>query len=310
MGPQPVSADEIIAELAARQHRIVARCQLMALGLSSKQIRRRIEQRRLFPLYRGVYAVGTPDPGPMGRLLAAVLACSEDAVLSHRSAAVHHGLLGREAGPVHVAVPRRRGTSPRPGIRLHCLPSLLPFDVRRRHGIPTTTVERTLVDIAATDPKDLKRAVEQAFVGKLIGRTRMAETLERASGQPGTSQLRRELAGLLPQLQFTRSELERKFLKMLKQANLPTPTVNRHQETHRVDFHWPDKALIVETDGRGIHDNPHAFEEDRARDLDLELAGVHVIRLSWRQVAEQPDRIAALLAARLGATPNRSRSMP
>ncbi len=74
-----------------------------------------------------------------------------------------------------------------------------------------------------------------------------------------------------------------------------------------MDFHWPAHKLVVETDGRGIHDNPHAFEADRARDLDLELAGLRVIRLSWRQVDEQPGRIAALLAARLEATPSRSR---
>jgi very-short-patch-repair endonuclease len=296
MGPQLVSADEIIPRLAERQHRVVARCQLLAAGVSSKQIRRRVENHRLFPLHRGIYAVGTADPGPPGRLMAAVLACGHGSVLSHRSAAVHHGLLRQQAGPVDVTVPRRRGTSKRPGIRLHTSPSLLPLDTTRRHGIPCTTVERTLIDIAASQPKELSRAVEQAFVKKLIGRTRMAEAIERAPGRQGTNQLRRELAGLLPQLPFTRSELERRFLKMLKRAHLPEPVVNHHEQTHRVDFHWPEAGLVVETDGRGVHDNPHAFEEDRRRDLDLELAGLHVIRLSWRQVAEEPDRIVELLA--------------
>ena len=156
--------------------------------------------------------------------MAAVLAVGDDAVVSHLSAAAHHGLLRAQRGPVDVAVPRERGGSPRRGIRLHCLPSLLPLkDVTRRHGIPTTTVERTLVDIAASDPKHLERAVEQAFVRKLIGRTRMAETLERATGQPGTAQLRRELAGLLSQLPFTRSELERRFFKLVRTASLPRP---------------------------------------------------------------------------------------
>ena len=299
MGPQLVSPDEIIASEAARQHRVVARCQLLAAGLSTKQVRTRVAQHRLFPLYRGVYAVGTPDPGPSGRLFAAVLACGHGAVLSHRSAAVHHGLLSREAGPVDVTVPRRRGSSPRRGIRLHCSPSLLRLDTTRRHGIPCRTVERTLVDLAALQPSELKRAVDQAFVRKLIGRTRMADALDRAAGRHGTAHLRRELAGLLPQLPFTRSELERRFLRMLERANLPLPTVNRRTETHRVDFHWPADGLVVETDGRGVHDNPHSFEEDRRRDLDLELAGHHVIRLSWRQVDEQPGRIAELLAIRL-----------
>ena len=293
-----------MAEIAARQHRVVARQQLLAAGLSPGQIRQMLEGHRLLELHRGIYAVGTPDPGPSGRLIAAVLACGDGAVLSHRSAAVHHGLLRHKAGPVEVTIPRSRGPSPRRGIHLHCSPSLLPLDTTRRHNIPCTTVERTLVDLAATHPKELKRAVDQAFVKKLIGRTRMAVALERAQGRIGTPHLRRELAGLLPQLSLTRSELELRFLQMLKKANLPEPLVNRHRETHRVDFHWPANDLVVETDGRGVHDNPHSFEEDRRRDLDLELAGHRVIRLSWRQVKEEPGRIAELLAMRLAQSPS------
>lgn len=307
MERQLVSAWDIVAEIAARQHRVVARCQLLAAGLSAGKIRRMVENHQLVELHRGVYAVGTADPGPLGRLMAAVLACGEGAVLSHRSAAVHHGLLRQKAGPVDVTVPRRRGASKRTGIRLHTSPSLLSVDTTRRHGLPCTTVEQTLIDLASSDLTELNRAVEQAFVKKLIGRTRMAEALERASGRRGTAQLRRELAGLLPQLPFTRSELERRFLRMLNRANLPEPVVNRHQETHRVDFHWPAAGLVVETDGRNVHDNPRAFEEDRARDLDLELAGHHVIRLSWRQVKKEPDRIARLLTSRLAPTSSRAR---
>jgi very-short-patch-repair endonuclease len=91
---------------------------------------------------------------------------------------------------------------------------------------------------------------------------------------------------------------------MLRTARLPDPVVNRHREAHRVDFHWPATNLVVETDGRGVHDNPHAFEEDRRCDLDLELVGHRVIRLSWRQVKEEPARIAELLAMRLAQSPS------
>jgi very-short-patch-repair endonuclease len=143
--------------------------------------------------------------------------------------------------------------------------------------------------------------VDEAFVKKLIGPTRMQEAFDCAKGRAGTTELTRLLAGLLPELPFTRSELERRFVKLIASANLPMPIVNRHREEHRVDFHWPASKLVVETDGRGIHDNPYAFEEDRRRDLDLQLADWHVIRLSWRQVAEQPERVLALLRKRVTA---------
>ena len=58
--------------------------------------------------------------------------------------------------------------------------------------------------------------------------------------------------------------------------------------------------MVVETDGRGSHNTQIAFERDHRRDLDLELAGWHVIRISWRQLLEQADRVTAALRARLG----------
>lgn len=70
---------------------------------------------------------------------------------------------------------------------------------------------------------------------------------------------------------------------MVLDADLPAPIVNRHREGHRVDFAWPRAELVVETDGRATHDNPYAF---------------HVIRLSWSQVVDEPERVRKLLCRR------------
>ena len=272
----------------------MGRRQLLAAGLGAGMIRHRVEAGRLFRLHPGVYSVGTADPGPLGHLLSAVFASGEQAVLSHRSAAVLCRVLEAKPGPIDVTVPGKK-TRLRNGIHRHSTRNLPPAETTTRLRIPCTTVERVLIDLAATRSPELERAVEQAFVNRLIGRTRMQAALNRANGRAGTGELKRLLAGLLPQLPFTRSELERRFLKLVANNNLPMPIVNRHREAHRVDFHWPASKLIVETDGRGVHDNPYAFEEDRRRDLDLELAGWHVIRFTWRQLAEQPERVLALV---------------
>ena len=300
MGPQREAPDLLIARLARRQHRVVGRRQLLAAGLGAGMIRHRVEAGRLFQLHPGVYSVGTADPGPLGHFLSAVFASGEQAVLSHRSDAVLWRLLEPKPGPIDVTVPGKK-TRVRGAIRRHSTRNLALAETTTRLRIPCTTVERVLIDLAATRSPELERAVEQAFVNKLIGQTRMQDALSRATGRTGKAELRRLLAGLLPQLPFTRSELERLFLKLVANNKLPMPIVNRHREAHRVDFHWPPSKLIVETDGRGVHDNPYAFEEDRTRDLDLELAGWHVIRLTWRQVAEQPERVLALLRKRLTA---------
>src|SRR5688500_15763525 len=100
--------DPVIARLAARQHRLVGRKQLLRAGVGSEAIRHRVASNRLFAVHRGVYSVGIEDPGPYGRLLAAVLACGEGCVLSHRSPAVLWRLLGETPGPVEVTVPGKR----------------------------------------------------------------------------------------------------------------------------------------------------------------------------------------------------------
>ncbi|MGH2763210.1 MAG: DUF559 domain-containing protein [Thermoleophilaceae bacterium] len=295
--------DAVIARLAARQHRVVARHQLLAAGVGSKAIRHRLENDRLFPLHRGVYAVGTPEVGRLGRWLAAVLACGEDAVLSHSSAAALWGLFRPGPGPVHVLIPGS-GSARRPGIRVHATRSLPSAELTRRSGIPCTSVERTLIDVANGSPSQLERAVEQAFALRVIGRTRMRDALARAEGRPGVPHLQRLLGRLIQDLPLTRSEFERRFLALVRDAEIPAPRVNRHRATHRVDFQWRDASLVVETDGRATHDTPYGFHSDRERDLDLELAGWHVIRLSWWQVVEQPQRVVALLRARLTTGPS------
>jgi very-short-patch-repair endonuclease len=158
-------------------------------------------------------------------------------------------------------------------------------------------VERTLIDLAR-DP-GLERALEQAYALRLIGRTRMAEALDRAKGRAGVSELRKRMSRLIDDLPLTRSELERRFLTLVAEHALPAPEVNRRKASHRVDFLWRERDLIVETDGRATHDNPYAFPEDRKRDLDLELADVHVLRFSWWQITDDAERVARLLRRRL-----------
>jgi very-short-patch-repair endonuclease len=227
-----------------------------------------------------------------------VLACGEDAVLSHVSAAVLWGLRRERPGPVHVTVPGRHSAK-RAGIVVHATRSLPSAEIRTINRIPVTGVERTLVDLARE--ADVERMVEQAYAMRLIGPTRIREALARANGKRGTRRLRLLFARLSDDLPMTRSELERRFLRLVEQADAPKPQVNRHHATHRVDFAWPDRHLVVETDGRTTHDNPYAFHTDRARDLELELADLHVIRLSWWQVTGEPERVSALLRRRLGS---------
>jgi hypothetical protein len=217
--------DEQIARLAARQHGVVARRQLVAAGATEGAIRHRLAAKRLHPVHPKVYAVGHPRLLPYARYMAAVLACDAGAVLSHRDAAALLGLLAAGSGLIAVTTPRCIMRQV-PGIVVHRSRSLPADETTTREGIPCTTFARTLVDLAGCEPeRRLRRVLEQSLVLRLFDLQAMNTTLERARGRTGTATLRRLLAEVADEPPFTRSELERIFLELVCRANLPPPVV-------------------------------------------------------------------------------------
>src|SRR2546423_6748271 len=158
--------DRQIAALATRKHGVVARRQLVALGLGPGAIDHRVARGRLHPVHRGVYAVGHPRLTARGLWMAAVLACGPGALLSHRSAAALWGFQSTAAMRIDVSAPGRRG---RPGIVLHRVGSVHDEDRGKCHGVPVTAVPRTLLDLAGlVSPDQLPRALEQAARPQLL----------------------------------------------------------------------------------------------------------------------------------------------
>jgi very-short-patch-repair endonuclease len=221
-------------------------------------------------------------------------------VLSHRSAAALWDLRAAPFGAIEVTKPR--GAHRRPGIVVHTSRDLDIENVTTRRQIPCTTVARTLLDLAGVfGARTLLRTIEQAMVLRLFDRREVDAVLTRSSGRRGAATLRHLMQRLTGEPALTRSELERRMLEIIREANLPMPVVNGLVEGYEVDFHWAEHRLIVEVDGRSVHDTAIAFERDRRRGLDLELAGWHVIRLTWRQVVETPEKVVSLLFRRLRA---------
>lgn len=197
-----------------------------------------------------------------------------------------------------MTIPRGRSHLRR-GIAVHEARSLDPPESTSRRRIPCTSVARTLLDLAGTVPRrTLDRALEQAQIVRLFDLAAVKAVLANARGRPGAAALRAALASLPDEPVLLRSELERRFLELARRAGLRPPVVNGMVEGYEVDFHWPAERLIVEVDGYATHGTRAGFERDRQRDLDLALAGRQVIRLSWRQITESPERVAAVLRER------------
>ena len=99
---------------------------------------------------------------------------------------------------------------------------------------------------------------------------------------------------------LTRSEAERLLLRLIRAAQLPEPQANARVAGFEVDFLWPEQKVIVEIDGFAFHGHRAAFERDRQRDMVMRDAGYEVIRVTWRQLVEQPLRVIAHIARALG----------
>jgi predicted transcriptional regulator of viral defense system len=289
-----------IAVLADRQHGVVTRAQLVAMGLGTDAIDWRVRRGRLHVLHRGVYAVGHRRLTRRGHWMAAVLAAGPGAVLSHRPAAALWDLRASERSRPVVSTPR---WCCRPGIAVHRA-RLEPDEITEVDGIPVTTVARTLLDLAAVLPRpQLERATERAEALRLTNVVPIDALLERHRGHRGTAALREIVKGRM-QATLTRSELEDRFLTFLDAYGLARPEVNADLNLDgrwfEVDFLWRDQHLIVELDGHQTHGTRAAFERDRERDRILQVHGWRIVRITWRQLHDTPDAVAADLARLLG----------
>lgn len=309
------SVEDRIAALAARQHGVVARSQLLAAGLTRRMVGSRVRSRRLCPLHRGVYLLGGlrgPLEPERSREMAAVLACGPGAVVSHRSAAWIWELLPRprETGPVEITVPRRARPR-RPGILTHRSDALSADETTVLDALPVTTPGRTLRDLSTRiATRELSRAAARA---ERLGHTdagELSELVARHRGRPGAPLLRAALH-VEGGPAFTRSEAEERFLDLIGSGGLPAPEANVVVRGHELDFLWRAAGIAVEVDGFGFHASRRSFENDRRRDAELAAAGVYVIRVTWRQIVDEPSATLVHVAQALArSTPPRAGTGP
>jgi very-short-patch-repair endonuclease len=229
--------------------------------------------------------------------MAAVLTCGPEALLSHVSAGVLWGILRARPGSITLSVLPGRQPRRRQGIRVHRRSGGL--ETTRRNGIPVTTPTATLIDLAAhLKPRQLEAAVNEADKLDLVDPETLRASLDDAVRRPGTAALRRSL----DRDTYTRtdSDLERRFLKLAREAGLPRPETQTAVNGFRVDFYWREMGLVVETDGLRYHRTPGQQAEDRRRDQVLTAAGLTVLRFTHGQVVYESEAVRETLGAVAG----------
>jgi len=234
--------------------------------------------------------------------MAAVLAAGPDAVLSHWSAAALWMIRPNARSIIDITTPHKSRSWD--GIRRHH--KALPADeVTLEEGIPVTSVPRTIFDLAATEDVDsVASMLRESEYRNLWDRLSLPDLVERYRGRRGVRKVRLALQRITEEPSGRkRSKLEERFAAFLRRYRLPQPRFNDWillgAKRYQVDCHWPGTNQIVELDGWQTHRTRSAFRDDRARDRALHVAGYSVTHLTWNQLDDEPEVVAADLRALL-----------
>lgn len=279
-----------IRALAGRQYGHVTRAQLLDAGLGQAALEHRVHTRKLVPIYHGVYAVGAVRDDPPGRAAAAVLAGGPGALLSHASAAALWKITRRWPYTMEVMVLTDRRP---PGIRTHRCRNLAGNDGRTQLGIRTTSAARALLDITpGLNDDEVARAVSDARINAHLKLGQLRDVLDRNPRHWGAKRLK-------PFVDRpngpTRSEFERRFLKLTRTYGLPEPVLNTKLNGYEVDALFAVQRLIVELDGWDFHRDRRSFESDRERDAHQLAAGYRTLRITWERLCDEPHKEAERL---------------
>jgi len=298
-----------LGRIGNRQHGLVTTEQ--ALGsCSRKELEYLVVTGRLDPLRRGVYrCAGTPETWHQ-HVLAACLAASDHAVASFRAAAALWELPGFDGDILEISVPGRQ--NPRlADVVVHQTNVWGPNHTARYHRVPVTSVARTLCDLTAVVwPWRLARLVNDAERRGLVTPRqilRVFRALE-TKGRRRSTVMRAVLADRLDGIRPGGSHREMDVAKLLLRSRLPRP-VQQHRvrigrRTIRIDFAYPERKIAIEYDGWKPHQTRLAFDDDRARDNELEIRGWIVLRFPSRWTrGEIVATVRAALASRAGSQP-------
>lgn len=277
-----------IIRTARAQHGLITVDQAADLGLGRRSIRTRLANGAWEQVHPGVYVVGSSQRTWTQAVAAACLAAGEGTFASHRTAARIWGFV-EHSGRIELLTHNTNRLRIK-NVTAHRSLLLDARDHTIRNGVPLTTTERTILDLAtAGDERVIGAWIDTGLRNGVIDLDRLVEFCGRLGG-PGRGVPHAVLAALAvrrPGYNPGHSALESRALSALAEAGLPEP-VRQHPVTRPdgrvayIDLAYPDAPLAIELDGYETHGTRAAFEDDRVRGNELVLLGWPVLRFTWR----------------------------
>jgi hypothetical protein len=286
-----------LAAIAADQDGVFSAAQAEAMGIPRQRLSRAVVSGVLARRHSSVYWFASTPLSDHAAIRAATLqvhasvASHESALRLHGVMAVPHDLVLSVGNHAHHRID---------GLRIHRVRDLVPRHRAVVSGIPTTTLERAVIDVSCV----FGRARYEHLIDAVTITRRMtsvgslARTFRQVNrrGRLGIGKVGEALDLRRPDGPPPRSTLERRVDELLDCSPLRRPLPEHPLPSDRafhgyVDRAWPEAMLILEIDGRTWHSREVDMARDRARDREAARHGWQTLRILDEEVEAHSDDV-------------------
>jgi very-short-patch-repair endonuclease len=281
----------MLEEYLRQQDGVITLDQANQAGLSDDAVSRRVNSGRWLRCSPGVFFADDRPFTDASRMRAAVWSCGSTAVASGLAAAWWHGVTRFAPDIIEVTVPKVSNHRQRQGVRVRRR-DLDPHDIVDRNGLRVTALPLTVVEAAA------RRGGGVKLIDSALQRHVELPQLWKAhlsnKGRHGSPAARRLLHAASD---GARSEAERLLVKLLRDNGITGWKANYPVGGYKVDVAFPNEKVACETDGWAFHSSQEDFQNDRERQNKIALLGWKVLRFTWLDLTEYPQRVLAEIDA-------------
>jgi very-short-patch-repair endonuclease len=277
----------VLEDFLRRHDGVITLAQAHAAGLSQDAVNRRVRSGKWLRCSPGVFFADDRPFTDATRIRVGVWAHGDKATASGLAAAWWHGLTRYAPDLVEVTVPKVSNHRKRPGIKTRRR-DLHPQDIVERNGLTVTALPLTVVEAAVRrggGAKLMDSALQRHVELPQLWRAHMRNT-----GRHGAPAARRLLHAADD---GARSEAERLLVKLLRDNAITGWKTNHPVGGYKVDIAFAEARVAVEVDGWAFHSDHDDFEKDRQRQNTISLLGWQVLRFTWLDLTEYPERVIA-----------------